>query len=63
MAPTRGNPRHAFRFTPELWAAFVDAIRRDPEGRDATAVLRDFIRWYVRERGAKLPDRPRRDAE
>lgn len=58
MAPTRGNPRHAFRFTPTLWAEFVAAVERDPEGRDQTAVLRDFIRWYTRERGAKLPQRP-----
>jgi hypothetical protein len=59
MAPTKGNPRHAFRFKPELWAQFTAAAERDPDGRDQTAVIRDFIRWYVRERGVKLvrPDK------
>jgi hypothetical protein len=55
---TKGNPRHAFRFEPELWQAFTDAVPDDPRGRDATAVVRDFVAWYARRRGAVKPERP-----
>jgi len=58
--PTKGNPRHAFRFDPDLWTAFVAAIERDPHGRDATAVVRDFVSWYTHQRGALKPERPPR---
>ncbi len=42
------------RVEDELWAAFGRLVGV----RNRTAVIRDFIRWYVRERGAKLPRRP-----
>lgn len=49
-----------FRAPDEEWEAFEAATRaiysegRSPRGR----VLRDFMRWYMRRPGAKLPDRP-----
>lgn len=30
-------------------------------GRRAHATIREFIRWYLRRPGAKLPERPGRD--
>lgn len=40
----------------ELWSEFGEATGR--AGTDRSAVLRAFIRWYIRERGAKAPPRP-----
>ena len=59
--PTKGNPRHGFRFEPDLWQAFLDAVSRDPDGRDASTVVRDFVAWYSRRRRVSAPKRP--DAE
>ena len=58
--PTKGNPRHAFRFDPKAWDAFIDAVERDPHGRDPTAVVRDFVHWYAHQKGALKPERPPR---
>lgn len=30
-------------------------------GRKAPSVIREFIRWYLRRPGAKLPERPTKD--
>lgn len=30
-------------------------------GRRTPAILREFIRWYLRRPGAKLPERPSRE--
>lgn len=38
---------------PKLWEQFGEVAEPD-----RSSVLREFIRWYVRERGAKLPRRP-----
>jgi metal-responsive CopG/Arc/MetJ family transcriptional regulator len=40
----------------ELWIKFGEATGQ--VGTDRSAVLRDFIRWYVRERDGKPPARP-----
>jgi hypothetical protein len=58
--PTKGNPRHAFRFEPGLWASFLAAVARDPQGRSAAVVVRDLAAWYARQRGAPKPERPPR---
>lgn len=58
--PTKGNPRHAFRFDADLWNAFLAAVGRDPHGRDASAVVRDLVAWYSGRRGAPRPERPPR---
>lgn len=42
------------------WEQFAEATRSaHPEGRSPRSrVLRDFMRWYMRQPGAKQPDRP-----
>lgn len=55
--PTRGNPRHAFRFEDGLWGAFLAAVKRDPEGRTAAVVVRDLVAWYARRKPGP-PQRP-----
>jgi hypothetical protein len=44
----------------EEWAPFLEATKAmHPEGRSPRAqVIREFIRWYMRRPGAKLPERP-----
>jgi hypothetical protein len=40
----------------ELWHRFGEAARA--AGTDRSSVLREFIRWYVRDPDAKPPKRP-----
>ena len=49
-----------FRAPDEEWEAFEAATKAmHPEGRGPRArVLREFMRWYMRRPGAKLPERP-----
>ncbi|MFF4388527.1 hypothetical protein ACFY0G_17370 [Streptomyces sp. NPDC001552] len=49
-----------FRAPDAEWEPFEDATRAvHPEGRSPRGqVLREFIRWYMRRPGAKLPERP-----
>jgi hypothetical protein len=56
MAPTRGTPTRPIRIESGLWERFGEATTA--QGVDRSAVLREFIRWYVREPGAKMPQRP-----
>lgn len=44
------------RLDDELWAKVGDAAKK--VGTDRTAVVRQLLRWYVREPGADLPVRP-----
>ncbi len=44
------------RIREDLWAVFGEAATR--AGVDRSTLLREFIRWYARQAGAKLPDRP-----
>jgi hypothetical protein len=63
--PTKGNPRHAFRFEPDLWHAFTEAAKRDPLGRDMANVVRDLVSWYARHKPGdpvRPPRPPRRDS-
>lgn len=48
------TPNRPIRVEAELW----DAFGRLVGPRNRSAVIRDFIRWYIRERGATLPKRP-----
>jgi len=61
MAPrARGEgktPHRGIRVEDDLWDAFEGATKRRGEP-DRSTVLRDFIRWYVHEPGAKIPKRP-----
>ncbi|MEU8327138.1 hypothetical protein [Micromonospora sp. NPDC048839] len=56
MAPTRGTPTRPIRIDSTLWERFGASV--GSLGLDRSAVLRDFIRWYTREPGAKMPRRP-----
>lgn len=48
-----------FRTTDELWERFGRAVEEGPDAEaDRSKVLRNFIRWYIGEPGARLPDRP-----
>lgn len=47
----------AFRLAEHLWIRFGEAAER--AGTDRGTLLRAFVSWYLREPGAKLPDRPR----
>lgn len=52
--PESHTPTTPIRIDRELWARFGDAAG----ARNRSAVLRDFIRWYLREPGARMPKRP-----
>lgn len=52
----RGTARQQFRLDEALWDRFGAAVTS--AGTDRSTVLREFIAWYVREPGAKLPTRP-----
>lgn len=43
----------AIRVAPDLWQRFGEVA-----GSDRTKLLIAFMRWYVRQDGAKLPQRP-----
>lgn len=54
-----GSPLRRFRVDDELWEAFKDAVERSPDPEaDMSMVLRQMLRWYVSNPGAKLPERP-----
>lgn len=59
MPPETHTPAHAIRIPPEDWAKFEQTAGE----RRRAPVLLDFIRWYNREPGAKLPKRPGPDSE
>ena len=52
------TPIQRFRLDDHLWTRFDEAIGRTNPDSDRSKVLRQFIAWYVREPGAKLPARP-----
>lgn len=51
--PGRGTPKFGIRVPEVLWQRFGELAEPD-----RSEVLREFLRWYVREPGAKLPKRP-----
>lgn len=53
------TPARQFRVG-DQWYAFDAATKA--QGSDRATVLREFIDWYLREPGAKQPERPARDA-
>lgn len=55
--PTEGTARQTVRIDSDLWARFGDATERAEPPTDRSTALRDFVKWYLRERGAKLPKR------
>jgi hypothetical protein len=59
MAGKEKTDVRRFRTTDDLWKRFGDAVEGsgDPEA-DMSKVLRQFVRWYVHETGARQPERP-----
>lgn len=55
---TRHTPHRPIRVDDELWADFGRLVGE----RNRAKVIREFIAWYVRRHGARLPKRPVRDA-
>lgn len=47
------TPLVKVRIDPDLWRQFGDVAEPD-----RSAVIRNFIRWYVREEGSRMPRRP-----
>jgi hypothetical protein len=56
MTPAKAShtPPRQMRIPDDEWLPFEDATGDQPRA----AVVRDFIRWYLRRPGAKLPERP-----
>lgn len=55
IMPTRGSRHHLFRgLTDEEWQEFDDKTKA--EGTNRSAVIRDYIRYYLRR--GKAPKRP-----
>lgn len=63
MADKPASALRRFRTTNDLWERFNEAVKRSPDPEaDMSKVLRAFVRWYVNEPGAKLPERPEPEA-
>ncbi|WP_262015665.1 hypothetical protein [Micromonospora sp. Mcm103] len=56
MAPTRGTPTRPVRVDLDEWERFGVAAKS--QGADRSSLIREFMRWYLRLPGAKLPKRP-----
>ena len=54
--PGRGTPKFGIRVPEVVWQQFGEAVAT--LGTDRSAVLREFLAWYLRQPGAKLPPRP-----
>lgn len=54
-APMR---QQTVRVNQEKWDRFGELA--DAEGTDRSTLLRQFVDWYLRERGGVLPERPER---
>lgn len=54
--PDSYRPHTSFRIEGDLWARFGSLAG----AKNRAALLRAFIRWYLRLPGAKLPERPPR---
>lgn len=56
---SEGTKRQTFRLAEDTWIEFGSAVtfRADPP-TDRTAVLREFVHWYIGEPGAEMPVRP-----
>jgi len=50
--PSTHTPRQTIRVDADLWAKFGELAEPD-----RSTVLREFMRWYTWESGAKMPRR------
>lgn len=55
---TGKTPVRNLRVVNEVWHPALDAARE--QGNTITDVITQFLRWYLRVPGAKLPERPAR---
>jgi hypothetical protein len=61
MADKAPTGLRRFRSSDELWEEFGNAVEQGPDPEaDRSKVLRAFMRWYIGQSGAKLPERPPR---
>lgn len=51
------TPNRVVRVDGKLWDAFGAATGL----RERAEILREFMRWYIHEPGAKMPKRPPRE--
>ncbi|MFJ9771157.1 hypothetical protein ACIRVF_07930 [Kitasatospora sp. NPDC101157] len=58
MTPVKAThtPPRQMRIPDDEWLPFGEATKSQEASR--AEVVRDFIRWYLRRPGAKLPPRP-----
>lgn len=55
--PSKGSRQRKFRLEDDAeWWEFEAAARR--QGTDRSSLLREFIAYYLRRPGAKMPRRP-----
>jgi hypothetical protein len=54
-APT---PTRPIRVDLKMWERAGEATKA--QGTDRSTIIREFLHWYLREPGAKLPARPDR---
>jgi hypothetical protein len=52
----RGTPRQTIRIDEELWIRFGGLAAT--QGTDRSTLLRDFVRWYIRQPGSGSLRRP-----
>lgn len=57
---SKGTALQSFRIDDQLWQRFAEVSAK--AGTNRSAVLRDFIRWYIGDPDAALPERPDSDA-
>jgi hypothetical protein len=50
------TPHRSVRLEDDLWIPLAPAAKAS--GYDRSGVIRQFVRWYLRVPGAKLPQRP-----
>jgi hypothetical protein len=56
MAEDTTNKVRGIRLEQNLWDKLEPAARAN--GLDRAGIIRQFVRWYLRIPGAKLPQRP-----
>lgn len=54
----RGTARQTVRIDHERWERFETVANQ--ADTDRSKLINDFVAWYTREPGAKLPKRPER---
>lgn len=50
------TPHRSVRLEQDLWDRLEPAAKT--AGLDRSSLIRQFVRWYLREPGANLPQRP-----